>query len=61
MALGWWVGARADVTIFDPDAEHVIDTDKFYSKSRNCPYNGWKVSAKVKKTIVAGEVRYSEE
>jgi len=55
------VGAVADVTIFDPEKEYVVDAEKFYSKSRNCPYNGWKVSAKVKTTIVGGEIRYSEE
>ena len=53
------VGAQADVTIFDPASEHIIDADKFYSKSRNCPYNGWKVNTKVKTTIVAGEIRYA--
>ena len=53
------VGARADVTIFDPEAEYVIDAEKFYSKSRNCPYDGWKVKTKVKTTIVGGEIRYS--
>jgi dihydroorotase len=52
-------GGRADVTIIDPDAQHTIDADKFHSKSGNCPYNGWKVTAKVEKTIVAGEIRYS--
>jgi len=54
-------GAQADVTIFDPDAEYVIDARSFYSKSRNCPYDGWTVNAKVKKTIVAGEIRFSDE
>jgi dihydroorotase len=52
-------GSRADVTIIDPDAQHTIDADKFHSKSGNCPYNGWQVTAKVEKTIVAGEIRYS--
>lgn len=52
-------GATADVTVFDPNEEYVIDAEKFYSKSRNCPYNGWKVKTKVKTTIVGGEIRYS--
>jgi dihydroorotase len=54
-------GARGDVTIIDPDAEYTIDTDKFYSKSSNCPYNGWKVKGKVETTIVSGEIRFSAE
>ena len=54
-------GDRADVTIIDPDAKYVIDAEKFRSKSRNCPYHGWTVKAKVEKTIVAGEIRFSAE
>jgi dihydroorotase len=52
-------GRQGDVTIIDPDAEYVIDVNKFRSKSRNCPYHGWKVKGKVEKTIVAGEIRFS--
>jgi dihydroorotase len=51
-------GRQGDVTIFDPDAEWQIDVNKFISKSRNCPYNGWKIKGKVEKTIVGGEVRF---
>jgi len=51
-------GKQADITIIDPDAEYEIDVSKFRSKSRNCPYHGWKVRGKVEKTIVQGEVRY---
>lgn len=55
------VGDRADVTIIDPDTEYTVDTSMFYSKSKNCPYDGWKLKGKVKKTIVAGEIRYSAD
>ena len=54
-------GARADVTIIDPDVQYTIDALNFKSKSRNCPYNGWQVKAKVQHTIVAGELRYSAD
>jgi len=49
---------QADVTIIDPNAEYTVDVNKFYSKSKNCPYNGWKLKGKVEYTIVGGEVRY---
>ena len=52
------VGKQADVTIIDPKAEYEIDVNKFHSKSRNCPYHGWKVTGKVEKTIVGGEIRF---
>ena len=51
-------GDRADITVIDPSDEWVIDTDMFYSKSRNCPYHGWKVKGRVLATLVAGEIRY---
>jgi dihydroorotase len=54
-------GDRADVTIIDPDVEYNVDAEKFRSKGRNCPYHGWTVKAKVEKTIVAGELRFSAE
>jgi dihydroorotase len=52
------IGKQADVTIIDPDAEYKIDVNTFRSKSRNCPYHGWAVRARVKKTIVGGEIRF---
>jgi dihydroorotase len=51
-------GKQGDVTIIDPDAERQIDVNQFFSKSRNCPYHGWKIRGKVEKTIVGGEVRF---
>ncbi|MHC4460281.1 MAG: dihydroorotase [Planctomycetota bacterium] len=53
------VGKQGDVTIIDPVAEYKIDVNKFRSKSRNCPYNGWIVKGRVEKTIVGGEIRFS--
>jgi dihydroorotase len=52
-------GKQADVTIIDPNAEHIIDVDRFCSKSRNCPYQGWTVKGRVERTIVGGEIRFS--
>ena len=52
------VGDRADVVVIDPDAAWTIDATKFYSKSRNCPYQGWTVKGKVLYTLVAGEIRF---
>jgi len=52
------VGKQADITIINPDAEYAIDVNTFRSKSRNCPYHGWKVKGRVEKTIVGGEIRF---
>jgi dihydroorotase len=54
-------GATADVTIIDPLAEWVIDPRKFRSKSRNCPFSGWKVRGRADTVLLSGEVRYRAE
>lgn len=36
-------GRTADLTIFDPQVEWVVDIEQFRSKSKNSPYNGWKL------------------
>lgn len=53
-------GKVADITIIDPNAEYVIDSSTFVSMGKNTPFDGRKVKGKVVKTIVAGEVIYSE-
>lgn len=50
------VGADADIVIFDPESEFVVDTKRFYSKGKNSPFNGWRLKGMVLKTIVSGEV-----
>ena len=54
------VGADADITIFDPEMKYRIDKNEFRSKSRNTPFDGWDVQGKVRYTIVAGKVVYSD-
>ncbi len=51
-------GVDADVTIIDPTVEWVIDPKQFRSKSRNCPYAGWKVRGRANAVLVGGEIRY---
>ncbi len=54
-------GRQGDVTIINPDTEYTVNLEDFVSKSRNCPYDGWKLKAEIEKTIVGGEMRYSSE
>jgi dihydroorotase len=49
------VGADADITIIDPGAEWVVASSQFKSKSRNTPFNGWKLKGKAIRTIVNGK------
>jgi dihydroorotase len=50
-------GAVADVTVIDPAAEWTIDSMRFRSKSRNCPFAGWKVRGRAETVIVGGVVK----
>ena len=54
------LGVDADLTIFDPDEEWVIDPEQFASKARNTPFAGRKVKGRVKYTIVGGRVIYQD-
>jgi dihydroorotase len=47
-------GARADVTLIDPDLEWEVDASKFESLSRNTPFDGWKLKGRAVRTIVGG-------
>jgi dihydroorotase len=51
-------GADADITIIDPDREYVIDRNKFYSRSRNTPFHGWKVKGSIEMVLVEGKKVY---
>ena len=53
-------GADADVTLIAPKTEWTIDASRFYSKSRNCPFDGWKVAGRVVATLVGGRVRFRD-
>ena len=54
-------GSHADLTIFDPEYEWVIDPEEFLSKGKNTPFGGKKVIGKVMATIVDGEIAYREK
>ncbi|HET7583333.1 MAG TPA: dihydroorotase [Gemmatimonadaceae bacterium] len=49
-------GSVADVTIFDPDREWVVDPSAFLSKGRNTPYAGRRLRGQVLCTIVGGSI-----
>jgi dihydroorotase len=52
------VGAPGDVTILDPDATWTVDPARFYSKSRNTPFAGRRLTGRAEATIVRGRVVY---
>ena len=51
-------GMAADVLIFDPRTESVIDPSSFASKGKNTPFAGHHVCGSVRATIISGEVAF---
>src|SRR5205823_4318164 len=49
-------GAIADVTIFDLKKKWTCDVAHSRSKSRNSPFDGWKLTGRVVATIVGGSI-----
>jgi dihydroorotase len=54
------VGTPADVTVFDPDMEWVVDPQAFASKGRNTPLAGSVLKGKVIATIAQGKLAYQD-
>lgn len=51
----------ADVIVVDIEKEYKIDKEKFASKGRNTPFDGWPVKGRVLYTICDGKIVYQEE
>ena len=55
------IGAPADITIFDPDKEWLVDPETFASKGKNTPLAGSVLKGKVMATIYNGKLVYKDE
>ncbi|HEY5037350.1 MAG TPA: amidohydrolase family protein, partial [Chthoniobacterales bacterium] len=53
------LGAKADITLIDPDLEWMVNAAKFESASRNTPFDGWKLKGRAVRTIVGGKSVWS--
>jgi len=49
------VGARADVTLIDPNLEWTVNAAEFKTASRNTPFEGWRLKGRAVRTIVGGK------
>ena len=52
------VGADADLTLIDPAREQTVEVSQFKSKSRNSPFQGWRLKGFAVLTIVSGRIVY---
>ncbi len=55
------IGAPANITIFDPNREWVVDSRNFVSKGRNTPFDGCRFKGKVVATVVNGRIAYMDD
>jgi dihydroorotase len=54
------IGSPADVTLFDPEKEWVVNPEEFASKGKNTPIAGEKLKGKVVATVYGGKVVWRE-
>ena len=54
-------GSAADLTILAPDTTVEIAVDRFRSRARNTPFDGWRLRGAVAATIVGGRVVYTSD
>ena len=47
-------GSQADLMLFDPSAEWIVDPDAFFTQGRNTPFAGWRLKGRVLATMLAG-------
>jgi dihydroorotase len=52
-------GAWADITVLDMELNHEVHSTDFLSRSRNTPFEGWKLRGGPAITIVKGKVVWS--
>ncbi len=55
------IGAAADITVIDPNRVWTVDKNKFFSKGRNTPFDGWRLTGKAVLTMVDGRIVYSDD
>jgi dihydroorotase len=53
-------GTPADITLFDPNLEWVVDPQEFASKGRNTPLEGTTLKGRVVATLVAGHIVFRQ-
>ena len=46
----------ADLTLIDPEVVYSVDVNRFQSLSRNCPFEGWRLTGRPVLTMVGGRI-----
>ena len=54
-------GTPADIVLFDPDLDWVVDTGEFESMGRNTPLQGTRLKGRVVATLLGGRMVYQDQ
>ena len=60
-AGGLDVGDVADICLFDPAAEWVVNPETMRSRSSNTPFAGWRLRGRVERTLLGGREVYRRD
>jgi dihydroorotase len=55
------LGDRADICLFNPEADWVLHRETMHSQGHNTPFDGWHLSGQVSHTLFEGRLVYSGE
>ncbi len=55
------ISAPADITLFDPTKEWIVDSHNFASKGKNTPFDGYRFKGKIMATIFGGKIVYKDD
>jgi len=50
------INSDADIVIVDLNKEFTVDANRFLSKGKNTPFNGWRLKGTIEKTIHMGKI-----
>jgi dihydroorotase len=53
-------GAPADITVVEPEVEWTVDSARFFSRSRNTPFHGRRLTGRVAQTWVEGRLVFED-
>jgi dihydroorotase len=55
------VGSSADICVFDPQANWIMQADQLLSRGKNSPFIGWEMQGRVNYTLQNGNVVFQRE
>lgn len=53
------VGAKADITVFDPELPWTVTADMLVSSGKDTPFAGFELQGRARFTLVGGDLRFS--